>query len=134
MQVIVANKLARKDSSTGLDVWYKTVVDNVIVRTDKVTNATGAEVSMGESYTILFPFNDKYVPYHKWTNRDDTYTMRISRRWLCCQRFLCNKHLGVCSFLLSSDEGYQTLQAADILNHEIIYDNLYILLNYLEIY
>ena len=75
MQVIVANKLARKDSSTGLDVWYKTVVDDVIVKVDKVTNATGAEVSMGESYTILFPFNDKYVPYHEWTNRDNTYTM-----------------------------------------------------------
>ncbi len=75
MQVILANRLRRGDSSTGKDVWYKTVVDGVIVKTDKVTNATGSEVSMGESYTILFPFNDKYVPYHKWVNRDDTYTM-----------------------------------------------------------
>lgn len=77
MQVIIANKLARKDSSTGRDVWYKTIVDGVIERTDKVTNATGSEVNMGKSYTILFPFNDKYLPYHEWitANKDDTYTM-----------------------------------------------------------
>lgn len=76
MQVIVANKLDAKDSSTGLDVWYKSVVEiDYDPRVDKVTNADGAEVSMGESYTILFPFNDRYVPYHDWSDRDNTYTM-----------------------------------------------------------
>lgn len=79
MQVILANKLARKDSSTGMDVWYKKTVEIIDYRVDKVTNIvgtnTGANVGMGKSYTVLFPFSDKYVPYHEWSDRDNTYTM-----------------------------------------------------------
>ena len=77
MQVVLANKLARKDSSTNRDVWYKTIVDGVLLRKDKVTNADGAEVNMGCAYTILFPFTGKYVPYHEWikADRENTYTM-----------------------------------------------------------
>lgn len=78
-RVIVANKLPFDKSSTGQDVWYKTYVDVIDYTVDKVTNANGAEVSMGEAYTILFPFNDKYLPSKDWTdsnNRDNTYTMQ----------------------------------------------------------
>lgn len=80
-RVIVANKLPFDKSSTGQDVWYKSYVDVIDYTVDKVTNANGAEVSMGEAYTILFPFNDSYVPSKKWNdsdfnNRDTTYTMQ----------------------------------------------------------
>jgi hypothetical protein len=80
-RVIVANKLPFDKSSTGRDVWYKTYVDVIDYTVDKVTNANGAEVSMGEAYTILFPFNNSYVPSQKWTdsdflNRDNTFTMQ----------------------------------------------------------
>lgn len=78
-RVIVANKLPFDKSSTGRDVWYKSYVDVIDYTVDKVTNANGAEVSMGEAYTILFPFNDKYLPSKEWadsSNRDTTYTMQ----------------------------------------------------------
>ena len=77
MQVVLANKLKRKDSSTNRDVWYKKTVDIIDYKKDKVTNADGAEVNMGYSYTILFPFTGKYVPYHEWikADRENTYTM-----------------------------------------------------------
>ena len=79
MRVIVANKLPFDKSSTGQDVWYKASVEIIDYTVDKVTNANGSEVSMGESYTILFPFNDSYVPSKDWlkrTSRDNVYTMQ----------------------------------------------------------
>ena len=75
MKITVANRLARGDSATGADVWYKTIIDGAYVKKDKVSTVVGTEVSMGESYMILIPFSDKYVHYEDWTDRDNTYTM-----------------------------------------------------------
>lgn len=74
MLITIANKLKKQDSTTGLDVWYKTYVD-AIVKTDKVETVVGTEVSMGNTHTILIPFSDKFVHYKDWTDRDNTYTM-----------------------------------------------------------
>lgn len=76
--ITILNRLKKKDSITGLDVWYKTVLKGIKYKQDKVTTVVGTDVSMGEGYTILIPFSDKYVPYHKWkdsTSKDTTYTM-----------------------------------------------------------
>ena len=75
MRITVANRLSRKDSSTGLDVWYKTVIDGAYVKKDKVSTVVGTDVSMGEAYIILIPFSDDYRHYEDWSDRDSTYTM-----------------------------------------------------------
>lgn len=74
MLITIANKLKRSDSLTGQDVWYKTHLE-AVVKVDKVETVVGTEVSMGNAYTILIPFSDKYVHYRDWTDRDNTYTM-----------------------------------------------------------
>lgn len=75
--ITICNKLNHKDSVTGLDVWYKTVLENIKYKKDKVTSVVGTDVSMGNSFTILIPFSDKYLPYSEWkdSNRDTHYTM-----------------------------------------------------------
>lgn len=76
MLITIANKLKRNDSSTGLDVWYKTYVD-AQKQSTKVQDVVGTEVSMGNSHTVLIPFSDKFVHYKEWVdgNKDETYTM-----------------------------------------------------------
>ena len=64
--ITILNRLARQDSQTGLDVWYKQVLKDVPYKIEKVTNVVGTTVSMGETFTILIPFNDKYLPYNEW--------------------------------------------------------------------
>lgn len=76
--ITICNKLKRQDSVTGLDVWYKTVLGKVKYKQTKVTSVVGTDVSMGQSYTILIPFDEKYMPYEEWksaTNKETRYTM-----------------------------------------------------------
>lgn len=75
--ITLLNKLNRKDSQTGLDVWYKTIL-TANVYNQKVTSAVGMDVSMNETYTILIPFSDKYSTYHLWKsmNKDEHYTLK----------------------------------------------------------
>lgn len=76
--ITVLNKLKRVDSITGLDVWYKSVIKNCVYSKTKISNVNGTVVSMGAQFTILIPFNNKYVPYHKWKdleNKDTRFTL-----------------------------------------------------------
>ena len=74
--VTILNKLPRKDSLTGLDIWYKTVLHNIQYKTHKVTNINGTTVSLGQTFTILLPFNDLYLDYEVWKDAPDTgYTI-----------------------------------------------------------
>lgn len=76
--ITICNKLKRQDSVTGLDVWYKTVLDKVKYTQTKVTGVVGTDVSMGQMYTILIPFSEKYKPYSEWksaTNKESMYTL-----------------------------------------------------------
>lgn len=72
--VTLLNRLRKKDSVTNLDVWYKSYIQNCAYKKEKVTNVTGTTVSMGEQFTILIPFSDKYVPYNQWKKLDDKST------------------------------------------------------------
>lgn len=69
--ITLVNKLKRKDSITKLDVWYKTVINNCAYNTNKVQNISGNVVSVGQTFTILIPFTNKYLPYDKWKKSDN---------------------------------------------------------------
>ena len=76
--ITIANRLARADSVTGLDVWYKTLIHDIPYMKERVTNVNGSQVSMGEAFTILIPFDGKYRPYDEWKrldNKDSYYTL-----------------------------------------------------------
>ena len=76
--ITILNKLKRQDSVTGLDVWYKTILEDIKYSQTKVTTVVGTEVSMGQQFTILIPFTGKYVPYNDWknsSNKDNTFTI-----------------------------------------------------------
>jgi hypothetical protein len=66
--ITILNKLNRKDSTTNLDVWYKTVINGCVFSTNKVENINGNIVSVGQTFTILIPFSEYYLPYKIWKN------------------------------------------------------------------
>ena len=66
--VTILNKLNRKDSITKLDVWYKTVIRDCAYSTNKVENVSANVVSVGQTFTILIPFSELYLPYKDWKN------------------------------------------------------------------
>ena len=69
--ITIANRLSRNDSVTKLDVWYKTVLQNIQFFKERVTSVNGTQVSIGEVFTILIPFDDKYKPYNDWKTLED---------------------------------------------------------------
>lgn len=72
--VTLLNRLRKKDSVTNLDVWYKSYIQNCVYKKEKVTDVAGTTVSMGEQFTILIPFSNKYIPYNQWKKLDDKST------------------------------------------------------------
>lgn len=78
LTITIANRLAKTDSITGLDVWYKCFLHNIQYSIERVTDVNGTQVSMGQAFTILIPFDDKYKPYDEWKNlenKDFYYTL-----------------------------------------------------------
>ena len=69
--ITLLNKLKRKDSTTNLDVWYKTIIKNCVYAQDRISNVNGSVVSMGQTFTILIPFTGKYLPYQEWKKLED---------------------------------------------------------------
>ena len=69
--ITLLNKLKRKDSTTGLDVWFKTIIQDCVYKKDKISNVSNTVISMGEEYTILIPFTGRYMPYKEWKNLAD---------------------------------------------------------------
>ena len=55
--ITLLNKLKRKDSTTGLDVWFKTIIKHCVYKKYKISNVSNTVISMGEEYTILIVFN-----------------------------------------------------------------------------
>ena len=76
--ITVVNKLPRKDSVTNLDVWYPKILHNIQFSSEKVENVVGTDVSMGQSFVILVPFNELYRNYQDWKKEPDKYyTMSV---------------------------------------------------------
>lgn len=76
--ITLANKLNRKDSITGLDVWYKTRIDDVEYKMETVRSVEGNVVNVGQVFVILIPFTGDYLPYSEWKSSsfiDKTYTV-----------------------------------------------------------
>ena len=69
--ITLLNKLKRKDSITGLDIWYKTIIKDCIYKKERVSDVSGNIVSIGQQFTILIPFTGKYIPYKDWKNIED---------------------------------------------------------------
>ena len=69
--ITLLNRLKRKDSVTNTDVWYKSVIENCVYKKDRISNISGTVVSMGQQFTILIPFTDKYLPYKEWKELED---------------------------------------------------------------
>ena len=76
--ITVLNKLSAKDSATGKDVWYKTVLTECSFMGSVLRNATGNTVSVGNAYVCRIPKNDNYLPYSEWRNdRDGHFTLNV---------------------------------------------------------
>ena len=69
--ITLLNRLKRKDSVTNNDVWYKSVIENCVYKKDRISNISGTVVSMGQQFTILIPFTNKYLPYKEWKALED---------------------------------------------------------------
>lgn len=69
--VTILNRLRRDDAHEQKDVWYKTVVEDVVWYTDSARSAGSHDVFIGSYITILFPFNEKYLPYMEWKDKSD---------------------------------------------------------------
>ena len=72
--ITLLNRLRKKDSVTNLDVWYKTYIQGCVYRKEKVTDVSGTTVSMGEQFTVLIPFTERYMPYREWKKLEDKST------------------------------------------------------------
>lgn len=77
-RVTILNKLKRTDSKTGVDVWRKSIVDDVVWYTKSSRSAGSSSVFIGTYITVLFPFNSRYLPYMEWKkpgNQEEHFTM-----------------------------------------------------------
>lgn len=77
-RVTILNKLKRTDSKTGVDVWRKSIVDDVVWYTKSARSAGSSSVFIGTYITVLFPFNSRYLPYMEWKkpgNQEEHFTM-----------------------------------------------------------
>lgn len=79
-KVTILNKLKRDDSSTGLDVWHKTVLNDAAWYPKSEHGVSGTSVLIGSYFKVLIPFHDEYLDYAEWRkagNQDGHYTMSI---------------------------------------------------------
>lgn len=77
-RVTILNRLKREDGITGVDVWYKTVLDDVAWYTDSARSAGSSSVFIGTYITVLIPFHEDYLSYTEWKKtgqQDSHYTM-----------------------------------------------------------
>lgn len=77
-RVTILNKLKRTDSKTGVDVWRKSTVDDVVWYTKSARSAGSSSVFISTYITVLFPFNSRYLPYMEWKkpgNQEEHFTM-----------------------------------------------------------
>lgn len=77
-RVTILNKLKRTDNKTGVDVWRKSTVDDVVWYTKSARSAGSSSVFISTYITVLFPFNSRYLPYMEWKkpgNQEEHFTM-----------------------------------------------------------
>lgn len=78
--VTILNKLKRSDSTTGQDVWFKTVLNDAAWYQNSERTATSNTTYVGSYLNILIPFHDEFLPYREWKktgNQLGHYTISI---------------------------------------------------------
>lgn len=77
--VTILNKLNKKDSATGLDVWYKKTLYNCSWQVSAVETQTGTQTNVGAKIKVQIPEAQKikYLPYNEWKqgNMDECFTI-----------------------------------------------------------
>lgn len=69
------NRVKATDSTTGLDVWKKTVLKNCAFSSRAIRNVQGSNtVSLGSAYVVRIPKNDDYKPYNEWYQTLEGFT------------------------------------------------------------
>lgn len=79
-QITLLNKLKRNDSVTGVDVWYKTFLQDIDYKRETLQSVEGTTVGVGSTVTILIPFDDKFKKYQEWKKleqKEQNYTMSV---------------------------------------------------------
>ncbi len=77
-KITVLCKVPRQQSGNGLDEWHKAVLSDCVYKRSKVTNVTNTTVSMSQIYTVLIPFDDRYMSCDHWygmADKQSTYTV-----------------------------------------------------------
>lgn len=65
-RITILNKLKREDTKSGIDEWYKTVIDNAAWYKRSESSVGTGGVSIGSVITVLIPFHENYLPYMEW--------------------------------------------------------------------
>lgn len=76
--IILANKLNKKDSATGLDVWYTYLLTDCEYTVELVTDMSGQSVMAGNVFRVLIPFSERYKSYDEWKKlpeKENFYTI-----------------------------------------------------------
>lgn len=79
-RITLFNKLKRKDSLTNVDIWYKTILDDVVWYRSTERDVLANGVAIGDYITILVPFNESYIPYNEWKVKNmqtEHYTISV---------------------------------------------------------
>lgn len=77
-KITILNKLKRTDSATGLDVWYKSVIEDAAWYKQVERSVTNSSVYIGTFTKILIPFHNEFLPYEEWKkagNPDTHFTI-----------------------------------------------------------
>lgn len=78
--ITIVNKLKKIDSGVGAttDTWVKTVLNTAEIKKTVTKTVQDSSVIMGESITVLIPFNQGYLPYSTWkTDTTKGFTMSL---------------------------------------------------------
>lgn len=70
-KVTILNKLKKSDSSTGLDVWYKTVIEDAAWYARVERTVSGGSVLIGSYVRCLIPYHEEYLTYGEWRKLDN---------------------------------------------------------------
>lgn len=73
--ITIINKLKSVNSTTKLDSYYKTVIQNCVFTTEIVRNVQGTQASVGNVYISRIPKDERYKPYAEWIKTLDGFTI-----------------------------------------------------------
>ena len=78
--VTILNKLAKANSITGQDVWYKKTLRNCVWEVQSNAEQNGTQTNVGASIKVQIPsgINSNYMSYNEWIksgNQVDNWTV-----------------------------------------------------------